>query len=115
MNTKNLKPWKPGQSGNPGGKPVGSRNRLQGDFLRDLADDYATHGRSALVAMRENHPADYIRMIASLLPKQIEAKRVIDEVSDDDLLAILDAIGRDRPAGHECYKFYRGGNGSPPR
>lgn len=25
--TENLKPWKPGQSGNPGGKAIGTRNR----------------------------------------------------------------------------------------
>ena len=26
--TRGLKPWQPGQSGNPKGRPVGSRNKL---------------------------------------------------------------------------------------
>jgi hypothetical protein len=53
------------------------------------------------VAMREANSSDFVKMIASLLPKQMEVKRVLDEVSDDDLLAVLDAIGRARPAGYE--------------
>ena len=101
MGTANSKSWKPGQSGNPAGRPLGSRNAIEGAFLTDLLAEYKAGGRAAIVAMREANPSDFVKMIASLLPKQMEVKRVLDEVSDDDLLAILDALGRNRPAGYE--------------
>ena len=41
--------FKPGQSPNPGGKPIGARNRLQGDFMRALSEDFAEHGRAAII------------------------------------------------------------------
>src|SRR5262245_33082869 len=40
---KQLTPWKPGQSGNPAGRPKGSRNRLSEDFIRAFAEDFEVH------------------------------------------------------------------------
>ena len=89
----NLKaPIAPGETRNPGGKPVGARNRLQGDFLRAIADDFATHGKRAIVTMREEKPAEYIRAIASLMPKELEITRPLDDVSDDELNAAITAV-----------------------
>lgn len=68
--------FKPGNLANPGGKPVKSRNRLQGAFLRALADDFEEHGPAALVAMRKEKPSDYIRVVASLMPKELEVMRL---------------------------------------
>lgn len=84
--------FKPGNRANPGGKPVGARNRLQGDFLREMADDFAAHGRAAIVSMRTEKPSDYIRAIASLMPKELEITRPLDEVSDEDLNAAILAV-----------------------
>lgn len=44
--------FQPGQSGNPGGKAAGARNRISGRFLNDLADDYEQHGAAVDVARR---------------------------------------------------------------
>ena len=63
-----LRPFKPGQSGNPGGKPTGARNFLQARFLKEMAEDFDANGRKAIERMREERPADYIRAIASLMP-----------------------------------------------
>ena len=68
----NLRPWKPGQSGNPGGKPNGARNRLQGDFLNVLAEHFAEHGREAIERLCKESPAAYIKAIASLMPRHEE-------------------------------------------
>ena len=69
---KNLRPaWKPGQSGNPAGRPKGARSKLSEDFFKALSADFAKHGIKALETMRKDKPQDYIRAIASLQSKEI--------------------------------------------
>ena len=84
--------FKPGQSPNPGGKPAGARNRLQGDFMRTLSEDFAEHGRAAIIACRTEFPAVYIRVIASLLPGEVEIKRPLEGLSDEELIACVDLL-----------------------
>jgi hypothetical protein len=84
--------FKPGQVTNPGGKPVGARNALQGDFMRELAKDFAEHGVSAIVETRTTQPAQYMKIIASLMPKELEIKRPLEEMTDDDLIAGVAAL-----------------------
>lgn len=84
--------WKPGQSGNPGGKAKGARNRLQGDFLNALADDFAEHGRKAIEACRTQDPPAYVRAIVALMPKELEIHRPLDDLSDDELAAALATV-----------------------
>lgn len=89
---RGLIPWKPGQSGNPGGRPVGSRVKLQGDFMRELAEDFAKHGKSAIVEVRENEPAAYLKVVASLMPKEVEEKRALDNVPDEVIEAAIEML-----------------------
>lgn len=77
--------FKPGQSGNPGGRPTGARNRLQGTFMNALADDFDAHGAQAIVDCREQNPAAYLKTIASLMPKELEIKRPLEDLTDDEL------------------------------
>jgi hypothetical protein len=84
--------FKPGHSGNPGGKPVGTRNKLQGDFMRELAEDFSENGRAAIVACRTEKPDVYVKVIASLMPKEFEIKRPLEELSEDDLIAGVNAL-----------------------
>lgn len=84
---RNLLPHRfmPGQSGNPGGKPVGARNQIQGDFLRELSEDFKAHGRSAIEAMRRKDPSGYVRTVAALLPKTIEVSTSMDDLNDETI------------------------------
>ena len=77
--------FKPGQSPNPGGKPIGARNRLQGDFMRALSEDFAAHGKEAIAQCRMDKPDVYLRVVASLFPKELEVKRPLDDLSDEEL------------------------------
>jgi hypothetical protein len=84
--------FKPGQSGNPGGKPVGSRNRITTAFLNALAEDFDVYGKDAIKLTRETDPATYVKVCASLLPKQVEQTHPLDDVPDAELLAIIDVL-----------------------
>ena len=41
--------WKPGQSGNLNGRPVGTRQAFSAGFLRDLAEVWSEEGRETMV------------------------------------------------------------------
>lgn len=84
--------FKPGNNANPGGKPVGSRNKLQGDFMRELCEDFAANGRKAIIACRTEKPDAYVKIIASLMPKEFEIKRPLEELSEDELVASVGAL-----------------------
>ena len=38
--------WKPGQSGNPAGRPLGARQRISEKLLADLAEVWETNGKA---------------------------------------------------------------------
>src|SRR5262245_60436995 len=78
--------FKPGQSGNPRGRPKGSRHRLTERFLAELADDFEKHGAATIEACRVENPVAYIRIIASLVAKQeVEQVNPFDEWTDEEL------------------------------
>lgn len=88
----NLKPFQPGQSGNPAGKPKGSRNKLGEAFIAALHDDFQAHGPQVIETVRVGKPDQYLKVIASILPKQLEIKEsVFDGVTDDQLAALVAA------------------------
>ena len=62
-------PWKPGESGNPAGRPKGSRNKLHEEFINELYADWCEHGPEVLKTVRETRPDVYLKVVASLLPR----------------------------------------------
>ena len=84
-------PWPKGVSGNPQGRPPGARDKLSSIFLKELLDDYTTHGKDAIVRLRENEPGQYVRLIASLLPQY----RFVDVDSTVTLVDLLTGIALD--------------------
>lgn len=64
--------FKPGQSGNPAGRPKGSRNKLSDLFIETLAADFEEHGVDVVQELRKVQPAQYCNVIAKLMPKLLE-------------------------------------------
>ena len=95
---QNIEPhcWKPGQSGNPAGRPKGSRHKLGEDFIRALAEDFENHGKDAIVKMREDRPGDYIKVIASLVPKDLNLNvNEYEHWTDEQLADRLEQLDRE--------------------
>jgi len=85
--------FKPGQSGNPGGRPKGSRNKLSEEFFQDLYDVWQAFGKPALETMAMLYPVEFVRMVASLMPREPEATvapvTVMERMSDAQLDALI--------------------------
>ncbi len=61
-----LIPWQPGQSGNPAGRPKGTRDRFCKAFIDDLAAEWARRGPQALT---EITVAELVKTGIAVLPK----------------------------------------------
>ncbi len=85
--------WKPGQSGNPNGKPYGTRDRLTTQFIQKLSADFHDHGVKAIQDVRKDDPTAYLRLVASLVPKEVRLSKEnpLDQYTDDEVAALLTA------------------------
>ncbi len=104
------KPWlfKPGESGNPDGRPKGSRNKLGEAFLEALHKDFQENGEEAIAAARKESPLGYVRVCASILPKVLNVKHdPLDEMTDDQLREHVQRIAK------ELGPFLAFGGGAP--
>ena len=80
------------QPGNPG-RPKGARNKLGEEFLNDLLADWEQHGAATIAQVREERPHEYLKVTASILPKELNVKvSELDELTDDQLARQLSAI-----------------------
>jgi hypothetical protein len=72
--------------GNPG-RPKGARNKLGEAFLEAMHDDFEKHGAAAIVRVRDEKPDQYLKVIASILPKDLNVNiNQMDDLTDDQLI-----------------------------
>ena len=86
--------WKPGQSGNPAGRKPGDRNKFGTHFISDFYADWVQHGAAAIEKLRLESPKDYVKVAASLLPRELHVKAasIVDGWTEDEVKAALEHI-----------------------
>lgn len=110
--------FKPGQSGNPAGKPRGARNKLGEDFIVALHDDFQTGGVAAIQAVRTERPHEYLKVIASLLPKELKVTTesdLTDDQLDQRIKQLASAISLELSGGEAGAGSVAGGTEAPVR
>jgi hypothetical protein len=89
------------QKGNSGGgRKRGARDRISSKFLTELADDFEKNGHGVVAICRVEKPVEYLTIIASVLPKELEiTDSRLQEIDDAELDALL-ALVRQRLIGN---------------
>ncbi len=102
VNQQKVRPahwFKPGQSGNPKGRKKGSKNKVTEEFLRVLAADFKKHGKSVIERVREESPDVYLRLVAQLVPKDLDVKH-----SGDVTVSVIQYVDTDAGESAESMK-----------
>ena len=77
------------------GRRKGSRDRISTALLTAIADDFEKHGAEAVKIARVERPTEYLRTVASLLPKEFEfTDNRLADLTDDELDAFIELARR---------------------
>ena len=101
------RPFQPGQVANPAGRPKGSRNKLGEAFISAMHDDFVQHGPQVIETVRIEKPDQYLKVVASILPKELNIKTdAFDGLTDEQLTALVvaarNALGVPASGGEEA-------------
>ena len=81
---------------NGGGRRQGARTRISTALLTAFAEDFEKYGEETVRITRVEKPIEYLRIAASLLPKEFEfTDNRLGELSDEELDAVI-AYARQR-------------------
>lgn len=70
-----------------GGRSKGSRNKLGEQFINDLYADWQDHGVETLQRVRDEKPDQYLKVVASILPKDLNVNiNQMDDLTDEQLV-----------------------------
>ena len=95
----NLRPAKKGEVRNPKGRTKGARSLLSESFIKAIYEDFKEHGEEAIAMVRENDTSTYLRVIASIVPKELTlhegesaVERILDSIPDGELAGFIEGV-----------------------
>jgi hypothetical protein len=116
--------WKPGERPLGAGRPKGSKNKLSEDFVAALCADFEENGPAVIATVRAEKPSDYLKIIASIVPKEFTVRtETLEDMSDEELLESLDQVravaaalfqaGTEDPKGDRSARRDKAARGKP--
>jgi len=76
--------------GHGGGRRTGARNKLQTTLLEELAADFEEHGAGVIRICRVEKPVEYLKVIVSVLPKELIVEQSnLAELTDEQVAAYI--------------------------
>jgi hypothetical protein len=84
-----------GASGNPSGRPAGSRNKFSSQFVSDIALDWAEHGPDVIARVRMQSPERYFEVCSRLVPKEVAVaieQRAVGNLTTDDMAVLGEVL-----------------------
>ena len=77
-----------------GGRAKGSRNKLSAAFLNDLCEEWREGGREAIKIMRLERPAEFVKTVAYLMPREFEInKNRLKDLTDEQIVSLISIAG----------------------
>jgi hypothetical protein len=95
------RPWRPGESGNPNGRPVGARGRFSERFVSDICDAWHKYGAAIVERMATEEPIRFAELCARLIPKDVQLTlqtRLPGNLEAEEWSALLELLGAVRTA-----------------
>jgi hypothetical protein len=89
----NLRPWKPGQTGNVhglGGRPLGSRTAFSEGYIRDFALVWAEEGIEAIRKVAKKSPEAFVAIAQRLIPSDVRLS--LEEVQPSLTPEVIDVF-----------------------
>src|SRR5215470_6201253 len=84
-----------GNPGKGGGRRRGSRDRISTALLEAIAKDFEEFGEEAVKIARVEKPVEYLRIVASLLPKEFEiVDSRLPDLTDEELDRLIEVARR---------------------
>ena len=79
------------------GRPKGARSKLGEAFLEAMLENFSAHGPETIEAVRAEKPDQYLKVIASILPKEmnLNVTEQFSEMTDDELADRARRLARD--------------------
>ncbi|MBZ3693239.1 hypothetical protein [Phyllobacterium calauticae] len=75
------------------GRPKGTRNKLGEAFLEDLLVAWEAQGPAVIHTVIEKRPQDFLKVVASLMPKDLNVNiNQMDGMTDEQLIASLRSL-----------------------
>jgi hypothetical protein len=70
--------FKPGQSGNPAGRPRGAKSKFSDAFVQDVHAVWEREGLAALEKCAREDAGTFLRVCASLMPRDLNLSVSVD-------------------------------------
>jgi hypothetical protein len=71
------------------GRPLAAQREIATRLMAILAVDFEREGPDTVAKLRLENPTNYLRLVAALLPKDLDDENLLGKVSDEELQDVI--------------------------